>query len=138
MAKRTRRQAPPQRLILDSGAVIALSRSDTRARAALAAALEADADVSIPAVVVAETVRGVAADATVNRVVKAVGEIDVVDEPTGRVAGELLGMAGSSSTVDAIVVATAIEAGGAVVLTGDPDDLGALAASNRKVVIEEL
>lgn len=40
MAKRTRKQqARPQRLILDSGAVIALSRNDVRARAALAAAL---------------------------------------------------------------------------------------------------
>lgn len=138
MAKRTRKHAPPQRLILDSGAVIALSRSDARARAALAAALEADAEVSIPAVVVAETVRGVAADATVNRIVKAVGEVDLVDEPVGRVAGRLLGEAGSSSTVDAIVVATAIEAGGAAVLTGDPDDLGALAAEHAEVVIESL
>ncbi|MGI8792118.1 MAG: type II toxin-antitoxin system VapC family toxin [Acidimicrobiales bacterium] len=138
MAKRTRRQAPPQRLILDSDAVIALSRSDSRARAALSAALEADAEVSIPAVVVAETVRGVAADAPVNRIVKAVGEVDLVDEAVGRVAGRLLGEAGSSSTVDAIVVATAIESGGAVVLTGDPDDLGALAAEHAQVVIESL
>jgi predicted nucleic acid-binding protein len=138
VAKRTHRQAPPQRLILDSGAVIALSRSDTRARAALAAALEADAEVSIPAVVVAETVRGVAANAPVNRIVKAIGEVDLVDEPVGRVAGRLLGEAGSSSTVDAIVVATAIEAGGAVVLTGDPDDLGALAAEHAEVVVEAL
>lgn len=138
MAKHTRRQAPPQCLILDSGAIIALSRSDTRARAALAAALEADAEVSIPAVVVAETHRGVAADAPMNRIVKAVGEVDLVDEAVGRVAGRLLGEAGSSSTVDAIVVATAIEAGGAVVLTGDPDHLGALAAEHAEVVVEAL
>lgn len=138
MAKRTRRQAPPRRLILDSGAVIALSRLDNRARAALAAALEADAEVSIPAVVVAETVRGVAADAPVNRIVKAVGEVDAADEPVGRVAGRLLGRAGSSSTVDSVVVATAIEAGGAVVLTGDPDDLGALAAEHAEVVVQAL
>lgn len=135
---RTRRQAPPQRLILDAGPVIALSRSDTRARAALAAALEADAEVSIPAVVVPETVRGVAADAPVNLILKAVGEVDLVDEPVGRVAGRILGRAGSSSTVDAIVVAIAIEAGGAVVLTGDPDDLGALAVDHTEVIIEAL
>ena len=138
MAKRSRKQAPPQRLILDAGAVIALARADVRARAALSAALEADAEVSIPAVIVAETVRGVAADAPVNRIVKAVGEVDVADEPVGRVAGRLLGAAGSSSTVDALVVATAITAGGAVVLTGDPDDLGALASDNAEVVIEAL
>jgi hypothetical protein len=44
MAKR-RTEAPPQRLILDAGAVIASSRFDVRARAALAAAVEAGAEV---------------------------------------------------------------------------------------------
>lgn len=133
-----RSEAPPQRLILDAGAVIALSRSDARARAVLAAAVEAGADVSVPAVVVAETVRGVAADAPVNRVVKAVGEVDVVTEAIGRTAGRLLGEAGSSSTVDAIVVATAVEAAGAVILTGDVSDLGPLAARHREVVVQAL
>lgn len=135
---RTRRQAPPPRLILDAGAVIGLSRAQARARAALAAALEAGAEVSVPAVVVAETVRGGPADAPVNRVLKAVGGVDVVDESIGRTAGRLLGSAGSAGTVDAVVVATAIEAGGAVILTGDADDLGALAADNRQVIIDAL
>jgi hypothetical protein len=94
--------------------------------------------VSIPSVVVAETVRGVAADAPVNRVLKAVGEVDAADEAIGRTAGRLLGDAGSSSTVDAVVVATAVEAGGAVVLTGDPDDLSVLATGHREVVVEAL
>jgi len=70
---RTRRRTetpPPQRLILDSGAVIALSRNDERARATLAAAWEAGVEVSIPSLVVAETVRGSAKDAPVNRVIK--------------------------------------------------------------------
>jgi predicted nucleic acid-binding protein len=134
----TPRHAPPQRLILDAGAVIALSRADGRARGALAAALEAGADVSIPAVVVAETVRGEAADAPVSRVLKAVGEVNVADESIGRTAGRLLGAAQPSATVDAIVVATAVEAGGAVVLTGDPEDLGALTGSTPEVVIQPL
>lgn len=135
---RTRRQAPPQRLILDAGAVIGLSRADVRARAALTAALEAGAEVSVPAVVVAETVRGGAADAPVNRVLKAVGQVDAADEPVGRTAGRLLGGAGSPETVDAIVVATAVEAGGAVILTGDAGDLDLLAADEPKVIIEPL
>jgi predicted nucleic acid-binding protein len=138
MAKRTRQQAPPQRLILDAGAVIALSRADARARAVLAAALESGADVSIPAVVVAETVRGVAADAPVNRIVKAVGEVSAADERVGRTAGRLLGEAGSDSTIDALVVASAVEAGGAVILTGDPDDLRALTGDRLGVVIQPL
>ena len=135
---RTRRQAPPQRLILDAGAVIGLSRGEVRARGALATALEVGAEVSVPAVVVAETVRGGPADAPVNRVLKAVGEVDVADEAIGRTAGRLLGAAGSAATIDAIVVATAIEAGGAVILTGDAGDLDWLAADDRRVIIEPL
>lgn len=134
----TRSEAPPQRLILDAGAVIALSRADARTRAVVSAAVEAGAEVWIPSVVVAETVRGVAADAPVNRVVKAVGEVDVATEAIGRTAGRLLGVAGSSSTIDAIVVATAVEASGAVILTGDPHDLGALASRHREVLVEAL
>ncbi len=140
MARRRRRtqDPPPQRLILDAGAVIALSRDDPRARAVLASAREARIQVSIPSVVVAETVRGVAADAPVSRVLKAIGEVDAANEAIGRTAGRLLGEADSSATVDAVVVATAVEAGGAVVLTGDPDDLGLLAVDHREVVIEAL
>ena len=138
---RTRRRTqdpPPQRLILDSGAVIALSRNDQRARAALAAAWEAGVEVSIPSLVVAETVRGSAKDAPVNRVIKAVGEVRPADEGTGRVAGGLLGAARSNSTVDAVVVASAIELGGGVILTGDPDDLEAFANGHPEVVVRTL
>ena len=133
---RRRTQAPPpQRLILDSGAVIALSRNDLRARATLAAAREAGVEVSIPSVVVAETVRGSAKDAKVNRVIKSVGEVTAADERTGRGAGALLGAARSTSAVDALVVASAIELGGGVVLTGDPADLELLAGGHPEVVI---
>jgi len=138
---RTRRRTqtpPPQRLILDSGAVIALSRNDLRARAALAAAREAGVEVSIPSVVVAETVRGSAKDAKVNRVIKSVGDVTTADEDTGRVAGALLGAAKSTSTIDALVVASVIELGGGVVLTGDPEDLEPLADGHPEVVISAL
>jgi predicted nucleic acid-binding protein len=138
MARTRRTHAPPLRLILDSGAVIALSRNDGRARSALAAAYEVGASVSIPSVVVAETVRGAARDASVNRVINAVGQVVTVDEATGRIAGALLGATKSTSTIDAIVVSTAIAAGGAVVLTGDPDDLRLLAANHDDVLIQPL
>lgn len=130
---------PPQRLILDSGAVIALSRNDPRARAVLAAAWEADVEVVvIPSVVVAETVRGSSKDAGVNRVIKAVGAVTPADEATGRVAGALLGAARSTATVDALVVASAVVLGGGVVLTGDPDDLAPLADGQAHVLIRAL
>jgi len=136
---RRRTQAPPpQRLILDSGAVIALSRHNQRARAMLAAAWEAGVEVAIPSVVIAETVRGSAKDAPVNWVIKSVGEVTAADEDTGRVAGGLLGAARSTSTVDAVVVASAIGLGGGVLLTGDPDDLHPLASGHPEVVISAL
>jgi len=140
MARSRRRQThvPPSRLILDSGAIIALSRDDARARAVLASAWQAGVHVSIPSVVLAETVRATAKDAPVNQVIKAIGEVTSVGEVTGRVAGGLLGTAKSSETIDALVVATAIEAGGGVIVTGDLDDLGALASGHPEVVIQPL
>lgn len=139
MARRGAQGPPAFRLILDAGALIALSRRDDRARAALAAAWEAGAEVSIPAVVVAETVRGSGPrDAPVNRVVGAVGDVAAVDEATARVAGALLGEAGSDATIDALVVATALERGGGVILTSDPGDLGRLSEGHADVVVEAL
>lgn len=140
MARSQRRaHTPPRtRLILDAGAVIALARGDDRARAVIATAREAGVEVSIPSVVVAETVRGSERDAAVNRVIRAVGEVTAPDERVGRIAGALLGAARSTSTVDALVVASAIHAGGGVVLTGDPDDLGPLANEHPDVLIRSL
>ena len=65
------------------------------------------------------------------------GERD--EEPdAGRLAGALLGAARSNATVDAVVVASAIGAGGGVILTGDPGDLEALAVDHPDVVIRSL
>jgi predicted nucleic acid-binding protein len=135
--RREGRQAP-QRLILDSGAVIALARGDPRARAFLARALELRAPVEIPVVVVAETVRGGPRDAPVNRVLKAVGFVPEAREVHGRIAGQLLGAARSAETMDALVVAHAVEEGGAQILTGDREDLERLAASHPAVWIHSL
>lgn len=137
-SRRRRQAAPAQRLILDSGAVIALSRSDLRAQAVLAVAWELGVAVSIPSVVVAETVRGAADDAAVNRVVKAVGEVTVADEPIGRLAGALLEASRSSSTIDALVVGSVIGMGGGVIVTSDRDDLQSLAHRHPEVVVESL
>lgn len=132
------RARAPQRLILDSGAVIALSRGDQRARAFLARALELRAPVEVPVVVVAETVRGGSRDAPVNRVLEAVGAVPEVRETHGRLAGRLLGHARSSATVDALVVAHAVTAGGGLVLTGDARDLRPLSGLHPEVRIQPL
>lgn len=135
--RREERQTP-QRLILDSGAVIALARRDARARAFLARALELGALVEIPVVVVAETIRGGPRDAPVHKLLKAVGSVPEAREIHGRTAGRLLGAARSAHTVDALVVAHAIEAGGAHILTGDREDLERLAVSHPEVRIHPL
>jgi predicted nucleic acid-binding protein len=89
----------------------------------------------IPVVAVAEVVRGGPRDAPVNRVLEAVGSVPAAREVHGRLAGELLGRGRSTATVDALVVAHAVKAGGAHVLTGDRSDLARLAASHPEVRI---
>jgi len=124
-----------QRLVLDSGAVIALARNDARARSVLQAAWESGAQVSIPVVVLAETVRGRPDDAPVNRIVKAVGDFIDVTAPDGRSAGHLLGDTGVASTIDAIVIASTDRTGGGAILTGDPHDLRRLTEHNASIDI---
>jgi predicted nucleic acid-binding protein len=128
----------PQRLILDSGAVIALAGGDSRARAYLARAAELMASVEIPVVVVAETIRGGPRDAPVHRVLNAIGFVPEAREVHGRVAGRLLGAARSASTIDALVVAQAVEGGGAYILTGDRENLERLATPHAEVHIHTL
>ncbi len=135
---RGRQDLTPRLLILDSGAVIALSRGESRARAFLARALELGVPVEVPVVVVAETVRGRRRDAGVHRVLNAVDAVPTTTEEIGRTAGRLLGEAKSKATADALVVAQAVEAGGAHVLTSDPEDLELLAAPHPEVRIQNL
>jgi len=104
----------------------------------VARALELGVPIEIPVVVVAETVRGGPRDAPVNRVLKAVGSVPETREVHGRTAGRLLGTARSAHTVDALVVAHAVEAGAAYVLTGDREDLEQLAAPHPEVRIHVL
>jgi predicted nucleic acid-binding protein len=138
MARRRAAPSSPPRLILDAGAVIALARNDPRARAFVRRAIELDAEVRVPVVVLAETLRGTPRDAGVHRVLNAVSDSLPIDEALGRRAGALLGRADRSDTVDALVVAEAIESGGAGILTGDPLDLTALADGDRSVTIHAL
>jgi predicted nucleic acid-binding protein len=116
------------RVVLDSGAVIALAAGKPRARAKLEEALGRGAAVVIPAVVLAETTRGGPRDAPVNRLVKGVEEVTAATEATSRLAGRLLGSTGRDDTVDAIVVAEAATTRPTVILTADAKDLSTLAA----------
>jgi len=100
--------------------------------------LEFRTPIEIPVVVVAETSRGGPRDAPINRLLKAVGSVPTTHEIHGRTAGRLLAAARSAYTVDALVVAHAVEGGGAHILTGDRDDLERLSAQHPEVVIHSL
>lgn len=122
------------RLILDSGAVLSLASGQPRARGFVERALRERTLLVIPAVVLAETTRGSARDARVNRVVKAVRDITPVNEQTARAAGRLLAAADvGNATVDALIVAEAVLDGPTLILTGDLVDITALAADHPHV-----
>jgi predicted nucleic acid-binding protein len=127
------------RLILDSGAVVALARRDPVARAYIERALNQGDLVVIPAVVIAETTRGGPQDAPVNQVIKAVNEVTAVTEATARQAGRLLGKSSRRGmTVDALVAAAAVSLRPAVVLTGDPRDMAELLVGHDQVLVHRV
>ena len=135
------------RLILDSGVIVALAHREDAARAYVTLAIRDHTLIVIPAVVIAETTRGTQVDAPINRmlnrIVQTVGEIAPVDERVARTAGRLLRGLGDAHpghappTIDALIVAVAIVRGGGVLLTGDPNDLTALAANHPQVQIRD-
>lgn len=125
-------------LVLDSGGLSRLSQRNRRA-AALIEALQAENlwPPVVPTIVLAESTTGAArTDANINRLLKSCEVDPVVAQATARRAGHLRARARRGSAVDALVVALA-EPGGTV-LTGDTDDLEALAAHAEGVVIERV
>ncbi len=87
-----------------------------------------------------ERSRGRSRDAAIDRVLNQGKEVVAVDRGTARVAARLLTdtKLDSCSAVNAIVVATAIRLGAALILTSDPDDLATLAMNHPGVEIEAL
>jgi predicted nucleic acid-binding protein len=132
---------------LDNEALSALAGRDSSAKRQVRRALEAAArsgrDVVVPTLVLAESYRGVARskeiDALLSRHRPAIGTRDT-DRTLARFVGAVLhaAEAGSADIVDAHVVAVTAEAGGGLVMTGDPADLERLAAPYRTTVIEAI
>ena len=122
------------RLILDSGAVVALARRDPTARAYLERELSQSDLVVLPAVVIAATTRGGGEDAPVDQIIKAVTEVTPVTEGIARQAGRLLGKSTRRGvTLDALIAAEAIARGPAVVLTSDPKDMSELLREHPQI-----
>ena len=123
-----------ERLILDSGAVIGWQRNDPNVWGYVAEAARLDTSIVVPAVVVAECVRGGGRDALIHRLLAA-ATVPSLSKRLAVQAGYLLGKAGTSATVDALVAAEAIRGGPCLVLTSDPGDLAALVGERPYVRI---
>ena len=114
------------RLVLDSGGVSAIADGNAIARAALDRARSEGWLVVIPAPVLVEVHTGRGDHARIDRVVNAVDMLLSTTPDIARRAGELRSTSGVSDVVDAIVVAEAVAARPALILTSDPDDIGKL------------
>lgn len=134
-------------VVLDNEALSVLAGPDSlrqrQVRRALDAASHTGRDVVVPTLVFAESYRGSgrtkAVDSLLARHRHAIATRNT-DRPLAQFVGAVLHAAEATSAdiVDAHVVAVAAEAGGGLVLTGDPTDLRRLAASYVSVVIEPL
>jgi predicted nucleic acid-binding protein len=133
-------------IVLDAEAMSALSAGASKrgleVRAALTAAANLARDVVVPAVVLAELYRGRSRSALVDACLSRETGISVraTDRGIARLVGSILAAAnaGSALIVDAHVVACAVENGGGIVLTGDPDDVTRLAAPYRNVHVVDI
>ena len=126
-------------IVLDSGAVIGLARSDGKLRQIFKAAREDGAEFRVPIVVVAETVRGNGPrDAPINLVLAQTEPRHPLTEVIARRAGQLLGAARSFSTIDALIVAEALDCAPSVVWTSDPADVRQLLGDHPGVVVESI
>ena len=90
-------------------------------------------------VVVAETVRGNGPrDAPVNLVLAQTAPQHPLTDQIARAAGQLLAASRSSSTIDALIVAEALDCAPAMIWTSDPNDIRQLLGSHPGVTIEAI
>lgn len=122
-------------VVLDSEGLSKAAARDERTAAFIKQALAEQGRVVVPTVTLAEVLRGGQRDAAVHQVLNQY-EVQDITAALGRVAGEILGQAGSDKTVDAVVAAVAVARPGRVlVLTSDVDDLSALTAGRGGIKV---
>ena len=113
-------------LTLDTGALLALERGDSRVRALLRRASETGLPLSVPAGVVAQAWRGGPRQARVARLLADPSvHVAPLDDTTARAVGLLCGRSDHRDIVDVHVALLAQEQGHTVV-TSDPEDLSAV------------
>jgi hypothetical protein len=125
-------------LILDSGGLSFLAKRNQDAAATIRVFVRDGLwPPVVPSVVLAESITGPQRnDANLNRLLKTCDVVEELPEALARRAGELRSRARQGSAVDSIVVATAEPAG--TVLTGDVEDLRALAIHADRVTIQRI
>lgn len=110
-------------VVLDAGALVGVDRRDRRLGAMLRVLQRQRVPLRTSAAVVAQVWRGGGRQANLARILAGVG-VEALGTVEGRRIGTLLAVTGMADVVDGHV-ALIVEPGGAV-LTGDPDDIGAL------------
>ena len=125
-------------LVLDSGGVSFFAKRNQDVVATIRALVRDGAwPPLVPSVVLAESTTGRQRnDAAVNRLLNTCDVREDLPASLARRAGELHHLARRGSAVDAVVVASA-EPGG-VVLSGDVEDLSALASHTNAVRVERI
>jgi len=113
----------------DTGMLIALERRKAGALALLQACRLSRTKITIPATVLAEWWRGA------HSAMLEIGTLEPITPQLALQAGKLLAQTGGSNAIDATVVASAAQRGDLVV-TGDPEDLRALAKGVTGVDVE--
>jgi predicted nucleic acid-binding protein len=136
------------RLVLDAEAVSALLDSrhpaERKVRQGMEAARRLHRDVAVATGTLGELYRGAGRNQALDALLARESADGLVLRDTDRNLARLIGAllteadADSSLFADAHPVAVAIEAGGGVIQTADPDDLGRLAAPYRTVIVEPL
>jgi hypothetical protein len=114
------------RLVLDAGGVSAIADGNGVARAALERARREGWLVVIPAPVLTEVHTGRRDHARIDLVINAVDMLIETTPERAKQAGELRSRSGVLDVVDAIVVAEAVAAPPALIMTSDPDGIRAL------------
>jgi len=117
-------------MILDAGALIAVSRNDRAMIARLVVAEQEGDELRTHAMVVAQVWREHRGrQAPLARLLRGV-EVVAIDDLLGRRSGELIGKARTSDPIDAAVVLIAND--GEAVVTSDPDDILHLARTAKR------
>ena len=115
------------KLVLDSGALIALERNDRAMWRRFKTALIAGTPAVVHGGIIGQAWRGHGPRQAL--LAKALAGIEVrpLDEPAGRAAGQLLAATGGTDVIDAALVLLAED--GDRIVTSDPDDIEPLAAA---------